>query len=115
MSKENAYVPTSFHNDRIYASANEISKKFGVEIDSFGDEKTNFEFALELEDGTPFYLYDWKEGSWVTEDTKLYYHIGANNALDSHKVCRELGRYFQTRNASDMESDIARLMMMLGR
>lgn len=46
----------------------------------------NFEFELETEDGTAFTIYDWKEGDWVTEDTRLYYHIGARSADESKKA-----------------------------
>lgn len=77
---------TSFHNDIIYASANEICEKLDVDITCYAGDKTNFEFELETEDGTPFTIYDWKEGDWVNEDTKLYYHIGAHTAGDSHKA-----------------------------
>lgn len=77
---------TSFHKDIIYASANEICEKLDVDITCYGGDKTNFELELETEDGTPFTIYDWKEGDWVTEDTKLYYHIGAHTAEDSHKA-----------------------------
>ena len=77
---------TSFHNDIIYASANEICEKLNVDITCYEGDKTNFEFDLELEDDTPFTIYDWKEGDWVDEDTKLYYHIGAKTAAESHNV-----------------------------
>lgn len=86
ISKENYYCGTSFHGCTILASVNEIRSKLGVDVAEYGGDKTNFEFALELEDGTPFYLYDWKEGDWVDEDTTLYYHIGTATTEDSQKV-----------------------------
>lgn len=81
---------TSFHNDTILASANEICDKLDTDITYYGGDKTNFEFALELEDGTPFTIYDWKEGDQVDEDTALYYHIGAHTPVDSKKVLAAL-------------------------
>ena len=86
---------TSFWGDTIYTSASEICEKLGVKITCYGGDKTNFEFELETEDGIPFTLYDWKEGDWVTEDTRLHYHIGASSkgvsylalaALEKHGV-----------------------------
>ena len=107
---------TSFHNDTILASCNDIRSKLDVDVAYYGGggDKTNFEFELDLEDGTPFTIYDWKEGDWVDEDTTLYYHIGARTAEDSHKVLavlKEHGLKTQTRDASD----IAQLMRFLGR
>ena len=92
---------TSFHGDTILASCNEIRSKLDIDVTCYGGDKTNFEFELELEDGTPFTIYDWKEGDWVDEDTTLYYHIGAQTAVDSQKAIRALkehGLKGQTRN-----------------
>ena len=81
---------TSFYDYTILASCNDIRSKLDVDVACYGGDKTNFEFELELEDGTPFTLYDWKEGDWVDEDTTLYYHIGARNENESHKVALAL-------------------------
>jgi hypothetical protein len=77
---------TSFFGYTILASANDIRSKLDIDVACYGGDKTNFEFELELEDGTPFTLYDWKEGDWVDEDTTLYYHIGSRTAEDSDKA-----------------------------
>ena len=81
---------TSFYGCTILASCNDIRSKLDVDVACYGGDKTNFEFELELEDGTPFTLYDWKEGDWVDEDTTLYYHIGSRNEADSYKVALAL-------------------------
>lgn len=81
---------TSFHGDTILASCNDIRSKLDIDVACYGGDKTNFEFELELEDGTPFTIYDWKEGDWVDEDDALYYHIGAHTAEDSKKVLQAL-------------------------
>ena len=79
---------TSFYNDTIFASCNEIRSKLGIDVSYYGsaDDKVHFEFELELEDGTPFTIYDWKEGEWIDEDSRVYFHIGAKNGEDSRKV-----------------------------
>jgi hypothetical protein len=91
---------TSFHGDTILASCNDIRSKLDVDVTCYWGDKTHFEFELELEDGTPFTIYDWKEGDWVEEDDVLYYHIGAHTAEDSHKalaVLKEHGLKTQAR------------------
>ena len=107
---------TSFHNDTILASCNDIRSKLDIDVACYGGDKTNFEFELELEDGTPFTIYDWKEGDWVDEDTILYYHIGAKTAEDSHKALAALKEHgLKGQSSKSMDNDILRLMMMLGR
>lgn len=87
ISNPNNINGTSFFGFTILASVNEIRSKLDVDVTCYGvDEKTSFEFDLELEDGTPFTIYNWKEGDWVDEDTTLYYHIGSHTAEDSHKA-----------------------------
>ena len=105
---------TSFHNDTILASANEICDKLDTDITCYNGDKTHFEFDLELEDGTPFTLYDWKEGDWVDEDTKLYYHIGARNVEDSHKVLAALKEHgLKTSSSADNMAAYAQIMKAL--
>ena len=77
---------TSFWGDTIYTSAREISEKLGVKVTRYDGDKINFEFQLETEDGIPFTVYDWKESPCVTEDTRLHYHIGAHNEVESGKA-----------------------------
>ena len=83
---------TSFHGGTILASCNDIRSKLDIDVSIYGGDKTNFEFELELEDGTPFTIYDWKEGDWVDEDTTLYYHIGAHTPEDSEKALAALSK-----------------------
>lgn len=103
---------TSFWGDTIYASASEICNKLGVKIACYDGDKTHFEFELETEDGIPFTLYDWKEGDWVTEDTPLYYHIGAHNEEESKKARLALNE--SGLNTKDEENPLAEMMKMLG-
>ena len=86
---DNVYA-TSFYGCTILASVNEIRSRLDIDVTCYGGDKTNFEFDLELEDGTPFTIYDWKEGDWVDEDTTLYYHIGSHTAEDSQRALQAL-------------------------
>ena len=81
---------TSFWDETIYTCATDICNKLGVKITCYDGDKTNFEFELETEDGIAFTLYDWKEGDWVTKDTRLHYHIGAHNEEESRKVLKAI-------------------------
>lgn len=105
---------TSFHDDTILASCNDICSKLDVDVAYYGGDKTNFEFELELEDGTPFTIYDWKEGDWVDEDTILYYHIGARNAMESHKVLAVLKEHGLKTQAQTRAERLAALGVLLG-
>jgi hypothetical protein len=93
ISDFNKTCGTSFHGDTILASCNDIRSKLDIDVTCYGGDKTNFEFELELEDGTPFTIYDWKEGDWVDEDTTLYFHVGAHTPEDSKKALAALKEY----------------------
>lgn len=106
---------TSFHGYTILASANDIRSKLDIDVACYGGDKTNFEFDLELEDGTPFTLYDWKEGDWVDEDTKLYYHIGSRTALDSRLALQALKEHgLKCFSPADAEDAVEQMKKMLG-
>ena len=82
---------TSFFGGMVLASAADLDEKLGVSPELVGD-KVTFEFDLQLEDGTPFTLYDWKEYR-IGRNTQVYYHIGSRNFGDTEKVCDVLRDY----------------------
>ena len=86
---------TSFWGDTIYTSARELSERLGVKVTRYDGDKINFEFQLETEDGIPFTVYDWKECPCVTEDTRLHYHIGAHNEVESRKATLALTEHMK--------------------
>ena len=70
---------------------------------------------LELEDGTPFTLYDWKEGDWVDEDTTLYFHIGSQTRLGSRMALEALKEHgLKGFTPADAEDAVAQMKKMLG-
>ena len=75
---------TSFHNGIVYSSMQELEYKFGVKASIECNCKVNFELNLEV-DGTPFTIYDWKEGL-ITKGTVVGLHIGTITEGDTKKV-----------------------------
>jgi hypothetical protein len=80
---------TSFHGVTIRTTAIQLKHKFG-QPDGGEEDKVNWDWTLETEDGTIFTVYDWKEGRHVTSDTLIDFHIGARNFMDSVKAQEEL-------------------------
>ena len=82
---------TSWHGDTIYTSVFLLTKLFG-KPDSYGDvdDKSQYDWSLELEDGTPFTIYDWKEYRKFDRDEHIEFHIGGHRSLDTIKVRKEI-------------------------
>ena len=72
---------TSFHGVTIRASVDQLTKAFGdpTIVDNTGDDKVNFEWEMETEDGEVFTIYDWKEGRPLRLSERVNWHIGAMN------------------------------------
>lgn len=76
---------TDFYNQVIHATYNELVAVFG-EPSGYGDE-TYYEWELELEDGTPFTIYDWKKGFSLEENSDFYikWNIASFGPLSSEQ------------------------------
>ena len=83
---------TSFHGVTIRASVNQLTKAFGdpTIVDNTGDDKVNFEWEMETEDGEVFTIYDWKEGRPLRLSERVNWHIGAMNKSVCNTAEREL-------------------------
>ena len=70
---------TSFHGITIRATVEQLTKAFGdPTMDSnWGDDKVNFEWEMETEDGEVFTIYDWKYYRPLKLDEYVIWHIGA--------------------------------------
>ena len=68
---------TSFSGLTFEATTNQIIDAVG-EPDYRGgaDDKVTRDWSLELEDGTIFTIYDWKEYCDFDDDEAVYWHIG---------------------------------------
>ena len=80
---------TSYWGGQVPTTVAALEANLGIKAGAGDGYKVFYEFELELEDGTPFTIYDWKE--WhMTEHTKVYFHIGAHSAEDSRKALQAL-------------------------
>lgn len=79
LQDEDAIYTTSFFGGVFEASTNELIEKFGkpffYDPDNYND-KTTREWNLQLEDGTPFAIYDWKAYQKYDDDKVVTWHIG---------------------------------------
>jgi hypothetical protein len=93
MKKTNSSVDgTSFHDVVIKASVNHLISVLGEPSfqDNTGDDKVNFEWDCETEDGDVFTIYDWKEYRKLDLDELIEFHIGAHSKSVSNVAYDEL-------------------------
>jgi hypothetical protein len=86
------YLGTSFHNVEIKATPRRLMELFP---DSFtdnndGENKVNFNFVLETNNGKVFTIYDYKEYRRLDLDEIVDWHIGAKTFMDSMRAKEEL-------------------------
>lgn len=83
---------TSFNNVTISASVNQLIKAIGEPTiqDNTGDDKTNFEWEMELKDKSVFSIYDWKEYRKLDLNETIEWHIGSHGALVALEAKEEL-------------------------
>ena len=83
---------TSFHGVTFKASVNQITSSFGEPTihDNTGEDKTNFEWEMETNEGEVFTIYDWKEYRKLDLNEKIVWHIGSMEALGSKKALKEI-------------------------
>jgi hypothetical protein len=89
---------TSFHGVVIQATVDQLTKIFGEPYDNnTGEDKVNFEWEMETDEGEVFTIYDWKECRPIGRDEFVTWHIGAKSrsiAGDaSYEILRELGNF----------------------
>ena len=89
--KNNPWNGTSFHDDVINLSYNELVERIGEPTyDGSGDDKVQKEWQLLTDNNVAFTIYDWKEYERdVTDGEIVEWHIGYKNetmALTSIKT-----------------------------
>jgi len=83
---------TSFHDVVIKASVNHLISVLGEPSyqNNTGEDKVNFEWDCETEDGDVFTIYDWKEYRELDLDELIEFHIGAHSKSVSNVAYDEL-------------------------
>ena len=83
---------TSFHGVVIRATVNQLISAFGEPtiVDNTGEDKTNYEWDMETNEGEVFCIYDWKEGRPLGRDEFVTWHIGAKSKSVSNDAEREI-------------------------
>ena len=84
----NSTTGTSFHDTVITTTVNKLIKAIGKPYmhSNLGNDKINFEWKMELEDGTIFTIYDYKEYRKLDLDELIEFHIGGFDVQDTEKA-----------------------------
>ena len=88
---------TSFHSTTLSATVQDLRKILGIPRDeqNDGEDKTNFEWVLETDDGEVFTVYDWKEYRKLEEDEEIEWHIGGDSLRITEKALEEIEEALQ--------------------
>ena len=81
-------IGTSFHDTIINASVNDLTKVLGEpQYDAnHGTDKVNFEWMMELNDGSVFTVYDYKEYRVLDKREIIEWHVGGLNGLVTERA-----------------------------
>ena len=90
LSNKNA--STSFHNTTIKTTVNKLTNALGEAqcINNTGDDKVNFDWNCETEDGDVFTIYDWKEYRPIGLNEMIEFHIGGESKSITEQAKMEL-------------------------
>ena len=82
---------TSFHGITVTATRAELIDAIG-QPDCMGsiEDKSQYDWFCETEDGNVFTIYDWKEYYPHTEDVEITWHIGARSWAHASQAKSEL-------------------------
>jgi hypothetical protein len=83
---------TSFHGTVITATVEELKHVLGEpDYDgNDGQDKVNFEWEMETDNGDVFTVYDWKEYRRIREYEVIEWHIGGHSKSVTEKAKREI-------------------------
>lgn len=80
------YTSTSFHDATVQATLETLINCFGEPADYGMGDKVQYEWELQLEDGTCFTLYDWKNTRRIEPKTMVSWHIGHQHSKDAQRI-----------------------------
>lgn len=83
---------TSFHGVTIRATVEQLKNAFGDPSMAWntGDDKVNFEWEMETDEGEVFTIYDWKEYRPIGLDEMVTWNIGSKSKSVSWDAEREI-------------------------
>ena len=83
---------TSFHNHTFTATVDDLRNVLGQPKfeSNDGQDKVNFDWIMETEDGEPFTVYDWKEYRQLDENEDIEWHIGGRSGLTTGQALSEI-------------------------
>lgn len=83
---------TSFHDTILHCTYNQLVEAIGEPqfADNSGDDKVNFDWICELEDGRVFTIYDWKEYRPIKPNEPIAWHIGGTSKIVTHQALIEM-------------------------
>ena len=83
---------TSFHNHTFTATVEDLRNVLGQPKfeSNDGQDKCNFDWIMETEDGTVFTVYDWKEYRPLKEDEEVEWHVGGYSGMNTEKALNEI-------------------------
>ena len=83
---------TSFHSHTFSATVRDLRKALGEPYceQNDGEDKVNFEWIMETEEGQVFTVYDWKEYRQLDEDETVEWHIGGRSGLTTGQARSEI-------------------------
>jgi hypothetical protein len=83
---------TSFHDTVFTATVADLRRILGEPSYSGNDgqDKTNFEWEMETEDGEVFTVYDWKEHMPIGENAAIDWHIGGHSRAVTDQAFKEI-------------------------
>ena len=84
---------TSFQGVTIKASVQDLTRALGEpDNNNTGEDKVNFVWDMETEEGKVFTIYDWKEYRKISDIEVIEWHIGANSKMVSLDAKDEITR-----------------------
>ena len=83
---------TSFHDTIIRTTVHTLRKIMGkpLYISNDGEDKTNYEWVMETNDGDVFTVYDWKEYKIIDEHEIIEFHIGGHSKTVTEQAKNEM-------------------------
>ena len=94
LTNTNLIAGTSFFGTTFPATVVQLIEAIGQPTfeTNTGNDKTNFEWNMELEDGIVFSVYDWKEYRSIGLHEVIDWHIGGKNGDNTVKALEQLSK-----------------------